>query len=182
MVGKAMSFLSEHPDGPLAAAAKDPGEAIAEFGKNLPAEFKIEKPTRALQISWMEKSRLKWLTEKRQKAIYNHFVYNGKLPLKLANGSYKFIRLSEREGYKNQVFGVEEKETGVRTKKKKQKQGALEAALAAAAEMLTAQVLDMETPNMAEYESCLNGKGCPSEPMECVDDIYPDDHPGVMYD
>jgi hypothetical protein len=25
----------------------------------------------------MKKSRLKWLAEKRQKAIYNHFVYNG---------------------------------------------------------------------------------------------------------
>ena len=118
----------------------------------------------------------------RQKAIYNHFVYNGKLPIKLADGSYKFIRLSERESYKNQVFGVDEKETGVRTKKKKQKRDALDAALSAAAEMLTAQVLDTNTPNMAEYECCLNGKGCPSEPMECVGDIYADDHPDVMYD
>ena len=145
--------------------------------------FKVPKPSRAQQVVWLEQARSEWLRPERQQQIYNHFVWNGKIPH--TDGS--FIRMSRREAagedLRAAVFGAEHARKKRRVQKAKAKQGEKDRAIQAAAEQLVALCADFEKSeeDQRDYLCALTGSDDPAAELLTVADIVQDGMPGIEY-
>ena len=207
MIEQVKAFLANQPDDHIQKLKDNPTEAI----KNVPtSKFQVKKPSRALQvhaccfscfyvsihmhnnqvisqIMWMEESRAKWMLPERQRQIYDHFVYNGKVPYENGGDDMHFVRFSEREEWSERVFGEshsQQKKAEKKKEKQKKKADEREETVLAAVRMLVGLRVDLETPKhvLVDYECLLNGSDDPSVSHDHISDLRHDGDASIEYE
>ena len=194
MVRLVDAFLTDPSTDPaIRAAAKNPLEAI----KILPtAKFNVVKPSRAQHIIWQEEARENWLTEKRQRQIYQHFVFNGMVPFKYnaMTGEPEYIKFGTRADRQKEVFRDEDVAVPTHARKRSVDAKRAEATRAVAA-MLTEQFCGLQfdeggkdtgygEDEYAQLEEMRSGVNPLTEDREVISvgDILPDADARVQYE